>query len=458
MTASGNRNGFSFFIFVFFLLTLQITAEENKKWDIEKAVSTGLKNSYPVQTERENLYKKQLSLKSVKPFGNISADFKGNMVLNWLPDQNISLSESLNSAITFPVLKQIDVITEYTMERGSLAADANDDKGSFLLGINIKPLQNLKEVSDYESALYSLDKEKLSWTNSLIKTEFGIRSAYIKAVENISVRKLLELKFINSKNIWIENKKRFELGLISGSTLENSLLKKLKTAESLEQSREDEYISLLKLSRLINVDLSEAELKPLLPFKSVKIDKEQLVQSALFSNILLKQSILKLKIMKKSARIIKNDFMPDISIVPGVEIPVTDPENWTSGISVNIEFSLDRSNIYTLEKRNIDIMQQERKIKMIRNTIVDNISIALYDFNTEQKKLEYLTAFLNQKNITLIEKENAFREKSLLSTELETARINVLNAKNDLQTTWNDLWLTWYSLEAVKNGYAGSLE
>ncbi len=458
MTSSEKRNVFLFSILIFFLLTVSVTAEQNTKWDIEKAVSEGLKNSYTVQTERENLYKKQLSLKSVKPLGNISAGFKGNMVLNWSPDSNTSLSESLNSVITFPVLKQIDVIAEYTMERSSLDADVNDNKGSFLLGINIKPLQNLKEVSDYESALYSMDKEKLSWTNSLIKTEFGIRSAYITAVENISARKLLELEFINSKNIWIENKKRFELGLISGSTIENSLLKKLKTAESLEQSREDEYISLLKLSRLINVDLSEAELKPLLPFKSVKIDKEQLVQSALFSNILLKQSILKLKIMKKSAQIIKNDFFPDISIVPEVEIPVTHPEDWTSGISVNMEFSLNKSNKYILEKRNIDIMQQERKIKMIRNAIADSISIALYDLSTEQKKLEYLTAFLNQNNISLIEKENAFRNNSLLSTELETARINVLNAKNDLQTAWNNLWLTWYSLEAVKKGYAGSLE
>ncbi len=458
MTASGNRKKFSFLIFIFFLLTLQVTAEENKKWDIEKVVSFGLKNSNTVQTERENLLKKQLSLKSVKTFSNISADFRGGIDLNCSLGQNISLSESFNSVITVPVFKQIYMITEFTMGNGSSTVDTSDDTGSFLLGINIKPLQSLKEVSDYESALNSLDNEKLSWTNSIIKTELGIRSAYIKAIENISARKLLELKFINSKNTRIENKKRFELGLISGSTLEDSFLTKLKTAESLEQSREDEYISLLKLSRLINVDLSKAELEPLLPFKQVKIDKEQLVQSALLSNFLLKQSVLKLKIMKSTARIIQNNFLPDISIAPGIEIPVADPENWTSGISVNIEFSLDKSNKYALEKRNIDIMQQERNIKMIRNTIIDSISIALYDFNTEQKKLEYLTTFLKQKNITLIEKENAFREKLLRSTELETARINVLNAKNDLQTTWNDLWLTWYSLEAVKNGYAGSLE
>jgi len=162
--------------------------------------------------------------------------------------------------------------------------------------------------------------------------------------------------------------------------------------------------------------------------------------------------------MKRSAQIIKNKILPDISIVPGVEIPVSHPENWTSEISLNLEFSFGRPDKYTLEMKNIDILQQERKIKIIRNTIADNINIALYDFNTKKNKLEYLTAFLKQKNIILAEKENAFRGKSLLDTELESARIDVLNAENELQTAWNNLWLIWYRLEAVQKGYAGSLK
>ncbi len=460
MISSRQRNKVVLFIFIFSLLTLpSLKADENKEWDIETAVSSGIKNSYTVQTERENLYKKQLSLKSVRPVGNITASLKGTMALGWSPDQNISLSESFNPVITFPVLKQIDIITEYTMVRGGLVSDVNDsDNGSLFLGINIKPLQNLKEISDYDGSLYRLNKEKLTWSNDLVKTEFFIRRAYIRAVEKISVRNLLELEYLNAKNIWIENEKRFKLGLVSKNVLTNSLLKKLKTGESLEEARENEYISLLKLSRLINADLSNVKLDPLLPFKPVRMDKVLLVHSVLSHNILLKQLTLKLKMMKRSMQIMKYDRIPDISIVPGIEIPVTDPVNWSSGLSINIEFSLDRSGKYTYEKKNIDIRQQERKIKMIQNALTDSITIALYKFKREKNKLEYFTAFLQQRNSILSEKKNAFKEKLLRRTELETARINVLKAKNSIQTVWDNLWLIWYSLEAARKGYVGSLE
>ncbi len=458
MIVSGNRNRFTFLIFIFLFAILQMPAEENEKWDIEKVVSVGINNSFSVQTERENLLKKQLSLKSSKSFGNLSVDLKGGMVLNWSSDQGIFLSESFTSAMTFPVSEQIALISEYTMDSGSLESGITENRGSFLLGINIKPLQDTKYLSNYESALNNLNGEELSWTSSLIKTELGIQVAYIKAIENISDREIVELEFLNKKNIWKENKEKFELGLVSKITLNSSYLKKLKISESLEQSKADEYVSLLKLSRLINVDLSDIELKPLLPFDMVKPDKDQLIQSALLSSISLKQSLLKLKILKKSMNLMKNNFFPDISIIPGIEIPVTDPENLTPGISVNMEFLVDRSGKYALEKRNIDIVQQERKVKIIKNAIIDNISIALYDFSTEQKKIEYLTAFLDQKNIILSEKEKSFKENLISSTELETARIDVLNAKNDLKNIWNILWSTWYGLEAIKNGYTVSME
>ncbi len=445
------------FIFFFFLLSSRITAEENKNWDIEKVVKIGLDNSYTVQTEKENLLKKRLYLKTVRFPENISIDLNSNVSLDWYPNDNLSFSPSLNVTLTVPVLPSINIISEYTLSESSSATDKTDNYGSLLVEMNIKPLQNLKKSSDYEIAFDNLNIESLAWRSCLIKTELDIRTAYINATETISALQLIELQLKNQRNIYAQNKKRFEFGLVSRNTLENNLLAKLKIENSFEKAKEKKYIALLKLSRLINVNLSKVKLQRLPEFKSKTLDRKKLIKSALTNNIQLKEALLQLNILKKSMNKMKNSFLPDITIIPAIKITDVNPEKWISKISVNMTLSTNFSNKYNLQKIKINLIQQERSINTIRHSIVDNIDIALYDFNIKQEKIKQLALLLNQKKKIYTRKKRAYEEKKLLATELETAKINVLIAENNLCNAWDDLWLAWYNIQAIEKGYIDSI-
>jgi len=453
-------------IFLILLANLATAQDKSKKWDIEKIVTLGLQNSQRLQTERENLLKKQLYLKSLKFPSNISLSFSGNLTLTWPVNQNLSISPSANATITIPILSQIQITSGYSISQGNptqgnLSATQNEaNYGNFTLGIYVNPLQTFKEISQQKTAKQGLDEEELTWLGALIKTELNIRRAYITVTEAITQREIAERKLKNVNNLWLENKKRLNLGLLSEKAFNQYTLEKMGAEENLIEKRENEYIALSTLSHLINLDLSGIEFQPLPQSRPIEVEKwvserEKFTKRVISNNIQLRKARLKLEFLKESLDKMKNSSLPEVTISPEVTVPVGNLQNWTSKISMGIELSLSGSNKYSIESKKIEIAQQERSIISLRHSIIENLNILLYQIKLKKYRVKQLSLLLDQKKQNYEKCKRAYTEGKLLSTQLEAARINLLKAQENLQEGWDNLWLLYYRLKAAQRGYIG---
>ncbi len=396
-------------------------------WDMEKVVTTALRQSEIAIRAAENLYQKELELKMARSFSRGRAGVGAGVTAVPATGRDYTVTGRPELSIELPVTSRL-----------KLGAKWNPDEQTTVS----LDYELLAEDTKTAGARRALAMAKLEYEKIMVTLELQVRKEYIDLLSAFKNRRRAEEELAVIADYHKIVQRRFDQGFLSEADLRSSEGELLRAGLQLKRSELQEERARLNLSRLLQNDLSQVQFAELPEFPVVEAEKEKLLAEALANNVDLQQARMQLAVAREElARVHRNH--------PVISLGVTAGKEERPAVSAGFSWTIGFDRRQQLEINRINVEQGERAVQSTVTAVEDRVAAALADFELERQAMAWLELQWQEAERTYRGMEIRFAAGELRAVELEKARLARDEAFQDYLEGWNRTWKAWYTLLAV---------
>lgn len=391
-------------------------------------VTTALRQSETAIRAAENLYQREVELKMAKAFSGGRVGVGAGVTAAGAAGEDYTVSGRPELTIDLPVTARLKLGAKWNPEEQATVS------------LDYEPLT---EDTTMAGARRALAMAELECQKTLVALELQVRQEYIDLLATLKARLRAEEELVIIEGYHKIVRRRFELGFVSEADLRSSEGELLRAEIQLKRSRLREETARLSLSRLLQVDLSQAQLEEMPEFPVAEAEREKLVMEAVANNVGLQQARLQLETAREELeRVRKNRPVISLGVTTGKE---EEKPTVFAGFSWAIGFARPRQ----MEISRINVEQRERALRTAVTTVEDKVAAAVADFELQRLAMTWLELQRQEAERTYRGMEIRFAAGELRPVELERARLVRDEAFQDYLEGWNGTWKAWYTLLAI---------
>ncbi|SHK56593.1 TolC family protein [Thermocrinis minervae] len=348
------------------------------------------------------------------------------------------------------ILPQVNLSYSYTRLSDSLAYGFTPkDRQSYLIGLN----QTIFDRSIFTAitlAKDSMELKKLVHEDVKRTVEYQVKSLFYALLYKKKVVELLK----ENLSYWEENYKlaqaKYQAGILTKVDLIRTQAQLESAKAALEQAKTDYIKSLEDFKNLLKVDSitePEGELS-YSPFdKPLDILQEELLKN----NSTLKVERVNYRVLQRQVELAKASYYPTLSANLGYQGSTGKKsfsggtqwiEGYTAGVSLNYKIFDGFARDANVAQAQIDLLKEAQNLKDVESTQLTLL----------RKAYDDLQSLKTQIDATLKSLE-ASKEALRLSTERYrygiTTLLEVLDARNNYNTTLQNLYLLYYNYNST---------
>ena len=289
-------------------------------------------------------------------------------------------------------------------------------------------------------AEYELKLAKLKLNEAAADAKNEARLLYINALKAIKSRQYAEKELEISQTELDIAKRKFELGLISGSELGSSELALLDAQLTLKKAQQSEKWAMADMGDLAGRDMAGAVLKDLPEFDRQLPDAWTLVDRALMTSPAVAKAEAELA---KAGRDLLEAKLTLPTLQAGVQVAIPDA---ATTVSVGASWDISGAKYQQLVKAEIAVDDKQKAYDKAVRSIKDGITKALENLEIESAYMYKWKAQLTKAEEDYAKALSDYEDGKVLSVGLEAAKLSFAEARDSYMYHWNTLWEIWYSL------------
>ncbi|NLY89066.1 MAG: TolC family protein [Firmicutes bacterium] len=414
-------------LLLFFLAGPGNSRAAEELWDMERVVTTALRQSETAIRAAENLYQKELELKMARAFSGGRAGVGAGVTATPATGGDYTVTGRPELSIELPVTPRL-----------KLGAKWNPEEQTRVL-LDFEPLA---EDTKAAGARRALALAQLEYKKTMVALELQVRQEYINLLSALKNRRRAEEELAVITEYHKIVQRRFDQGFLSEADLRSSEGELLRAGLQLRRSELQEERARLNLSRLLQSDLSRVQFAELPEFPVVEAEREKLLAEALANNVDLQQARLHLAAAREELTRLRQNR-------PVITLEVTAGKEERPAVSAGFSWTIGFNRREQLEINRINVEQGERAVEGAIITVEDRVTAALADFELERQAMIWLELQLQEAERTYRGMEIRFAAGELRAVELEKARLARDEAFQDYLEGWNRTWKAWYTLLAT---------